>query len=190
MTNFTLTNVLFLFLVLEAGFCLSAKVSNKTRGRQDDAELIRHNDHDHDCTRPKVNIHFQYTFIHFIYFIINDVSQGHLDDVIHSGCHRFVCKRVTPRSKRFLWFETHGRYILRRFTIHILLVFINQFKFSDVCCTYMNNYYQPGDNITTSLASDNCTQVRFTYLTVWCIRIKNFSIGTAQMPGRSQWPNN
>ena len=73
MTNYTLTNVLLLFLVLEAGFCLAAKVRNKTRGGEDDAELTRHNGHDHDCTRPKVN-NFQYTFIHFIYFIINDVS--------------------------------------------------------------------------------------------------------------------
>ena len=78
------------------------------------------------------------------------------------------------------------------FTNHIPLVFINQFKFSDVCCTYMNNYYQPGDNITTSLGSDNCTQVKFTYSTVLCKRIKNvyFFVGTAQMPGRSKWPNN
>ena len=60
-----------------------------------------------------------------------------------------------------------------RFTNHILLVFINEFKFSDVCCTYMNNYYQPGDNITTSLASDNCTQVRFTYLTVLVYKSQN-----------------
>ena len=65
MTNYTLTNVLLLFLVLEAGFCLAAKVRNKTRGGEDDAELTRHNGHDHDCTRPKVNYHFQYTLYQF-----------------------------------------------------------------------------------------------------------------------------
>ena len=65
MTNYTLTNVLLLFLVLEAGFCLAAKVRNKTRGGEDDAELTRHNGHDHDCTRPKVNYNIQYTLHQF-----------------------------------------------------------------------------------------------------------------------------